>query len=67
MKGNMAYEDRKIRANTMGTQTVGIEDKKTLLHNFKMYTNVTTLKRDTNSPENSTGNKVVNKSKNLTT
>lgn len=51
MKGNMAYEDRKIRANKMGTQTTGIEDKKALWHNFKMYTNVTALKRGTNSPE----------------
>jgi hypothetical protein len=46
-KGNMAYGERKIRANTMSTQTIGTEHKKTLLHNFKMYTNVTTLKRGT--------------------
>jgi hypothetical protein len=36
IKGNMAYEDRKIRVNTMGTKTIGIEDKETILHNFKM-------------------------------
>jgi hypothetical protein len=51
MKGNVAHEERKIRANTMGTWTIGIEDKKILLHNFKMYINVTTVKRGTNSPE----------------
>ena len=51
MKGNMACEDTKIRANTTGTQTIGTEDKMTLFSNFKMYTNVTTVKRGTNSPE----------------
>jgi hypothetical protein len=51
MKGNMAYEDRKIRAYTMGIETAGIEGKKTLLPNFKMNTNVTTLERGTKRPE----------------
>ena len=39
----MAYEYRKVWANTMGKQTLGTEEKKALLHNFKMYTNVTAL------------------------
>jgi hypothetical protein len=43
IKGNMAYEYRKVWANTMGKQTLGTEEKKALLHNFKMYTNVTAL------------------------
>jgi len=51
IKRNMAYEDRKIWANTAGPQTKGIGNKKTILHNFKTYTNITTLRRGTNSPE----------------
>ena len=47
----MAYADGKICANIAGPQTIGIGNKKTTLHNFKMYTNVTTLRRGTNSPE----------------
>lgn len=39
----MAYEDRKVWANTTGKQTLGTEGKKAPLHNFRMYTNVTAL------------------------
>jgi hypothetical protein len=54
MKGNVAYEDRTIQANTTGKQSIGTEDTRILAHYFKMCTvktNVMALKESMNITE----------------